>query len=288
MACAGEAGWRSEIRSGPQSEWRELLWAFRNLVDRNNGRIAFYQVGAEHLPLYLDLGLGVYKLGEEAILPIDGFTLEGSARKELRGAKNKGEREGLSFEIVPPQSDPALLNELKNISDDWLKSREGHEKGFSVGSFNAAYLTAGSIAVARREGRIVAFTNLLGGADKHELSVDLMRHRSDGPPGTMDYLFVELLLWGAASGFRNFNFGMSPLSGLSSDRLAPLWSRIGNLIFIHSNRYYNFLGLRRYKDKFNPHWRPKYLAAPGGLAVPRILIDTAALVSGGVRELFTK
>ena len=268
---------------GPREEWKELLWDFRSLVDRYGGRIAFYQVDAEHLPLYLDLGLAVYKLGEEAILPIEGLTLQGNARKEWRAAKNKGEREGLSFELLQPNQIAAAMAELLAVSEGWLQSRATREKGFSVGFFDPAYLASGPVAIARQSGRIIAFANLLEGAERQELSVDLMRHLPDVPRGTMDYLFVELLLWGATAGFRSFNFGMAPFSGLTNDRLAPLWNKIGNLIFVHGNRYYNFMGLRRYKDKFHPRWRPKFLAAPNGLAVPTLLVDVAALVSGGAK-----
>jgi len=52
--------------------------------------------------------------------------------------------------------------------------------------------------------------------------------------------------------------------------------------------FYNFEGLRRYKDKFDPVWRPKYLAAPGGLFLPRTLTDIGALTSGGLRGLLFK
>jgi phosphatidylglycerol lysyltransferase len=120
------------------------------------------------------------------------------------------------------------------------------------------------------------------------MSVDLMRHAPDAPHGVMEYLFAELMLWGKAQGYRAFSFGMAPLSGLEDRTLAPLWNRAGAFLFRHGEHFYNFRGLRQYKAKFDPVWEPRYLASPGGLALPRILANVAALVSGGLSGVIAK
>jgi phosphatidylglycerol lysyltransferase len=111
------------------------------------------------------------------------------------------------------------------------------------------------------------------------LSVDLMRHVADAPKGTMDFLFIELFLWGQAHGHARFSLGMAPLSGLAEHRLAGRWNRIANLIARHGERFYGFSGLRRFKSKFDPIWRPRYLAAPGGMHLPAALLDVTRLIS---------
>jgi phosphatidylglycerol lysyltransferase len=264
---------------------RELLWAFRELSDRHGGWVAFYEVGPERSASYRDLGLGQFKLGEEARVPLDGFNLEGRRRKGLRASHQHGRREGLSFEMLPRDAVPALLPELSAISSDWLSSKRTSEKGFSLGFFDEAYLKAFPLAVVRQHGQLLAFANVFEGAEKEELSIDLMRHRMHAPNGVMDYLFLELMLWGSAAGYRWFNLGMAPLSGLGSERLSPLWERAGALIFRYGEHFYNFEGLRKYKAKFDPVWSPRYLACPGGLALPIILADIAALVAGGAGGL---
>jgi phosphatidylglycerol lysyltransferase len=115
-----------------------------------------------------------------------------------------------------------------------------------------------------------------------------MRFGPDAPRGAMDYLFVELLLWARAQGYQWLNLGMAPLAGLEKHPLAPAWHRVGNFIFRHGEHFFNFDGLRRYKSKFDPVWVSKYLASPGGLALPRVLLDVSVLISGGVKELFIK
>ncbi len=228
------------------------------------------------------------KLGEEARVPLADFSLDGSARAELRQERRRAERAGASFEVIPREGVDALLPQLDEISAAWLAKRASAEKGFSVGSYSHHYLRRFPLALLRCEGFPVAFANLWCSAHHHELSVDLMRFGPDAPRGAMDFLFIELMLWGRTQGFRWFNLGMAPLAGLEKHPLAPVWHRIGNFLFEHGEHFYNFEGLRRYKSKFAPDWRPRYLMAPGGLALPRVLLDVSLLISGGARGLVGK
>ena len=79
-----------------------------------------------------------------------------------------------------------------------------------------------------------------------------------------------------------------PGSRARTRRLAPLWHRVGGLIFRHADDFYNFEGLRHYKEKFAPVWRPHYLASPGGLALPRVILDSSILISGGLTKIVSR
>jgi len=267
---------------GPPEVRRELAWRFREMADEHGARVAFYEIAAGELPIYLDLGLVLRKLGEEARVPLATFSLEGSKHAKLRQARNRMLREGCRFEVVPTASVPPLLDELEAISNAWLANKSTREKRFSLGCFDRAYLARMPVAVIRSGERPVAFANMWIGAEHDELSVDLMRYSEEAPPATMDALFAELLVWGREQGFRWFSLGMAPLSGFEHHRLAPLWNRLGALLFRHGEHFYNFQGLREFKEKFDPVWEPRYLAAPGALAVPIVLTRVAALVNGGV------
>ena len=159
------------------------------------------------------------------------------------------------------------------------------EKGFSLGSFDWQYVSRFPAAVIERNGSVEAFATLWPGPGRVELSPDLMRHRRDAPPGVMDALFGHLMLWGRDQGYRRFNLGMAPLSGIEGVRRADTWSRFGRFIYRHGEPLYNFQGVRTYKEKFHPDWEPRYLAYPGGLALARVLADVTALVAGGYRRI---
>ncbi len=284
----------------------DLAWRFKAEADAHGGWPVFYDVSAETLPLYIDLGLTFLKLGEEARVDLAAFSLEGGQRNRLRRAIKEGERAGLSFELVAAERVPSYFGSMRAISDDWLTAKHVREKGFSLGYFDETYLgrfpvgfvwgpplptaSAGdaSTVTAPAARRLVAFCNVLPGAARQELAVDLMRHSSDAPKGVMDYLFLQLMLWGKAENYHWFNLGMAPLAGLEARQLAPLWAVAGAWLYRHGEHFYNYQGLRRYKEKFDPVWEPRYLASPGGMALPRILANVAALISGGLSGIVRK
>ena len=127
--------------------------------------------------------------------------------------------------------------------------------------------------------KIIAFSNLWCSADKEELSIDMMRYLPDSHDGLMDYLFTQLILWAQKEGYKQFNLGMAPLSGLDDKRMTMLWQRFANFVFLHGEQFYNFQGLRKYKEKFDPQWYPKYIVCPGGITLPRVLSDIISLIS---------
>lgn len=266
----------------PAHRQAELLWRFRELSDEYGGRCVFYQVKPEHLSLYADLGLALYKMGDEARVDLRGFALEAAQRRDIRQAHRRAAREGATFEMFSREAVAAQIGALRKVSDSWLASKAGREKGFSLGYFDAAYLKHFACGVVRVGGEIVAFANIWESAGRTELSIDLMRHGDTPVHSIMDFLFVEIMLWGKAQGYQWFNLGMAPLSGLEARRLGPLWPKLGGLIYRAGEQFYSFRGLRRYKDKFAPEWRPKYLACPGGLAIGRVLVDLTSLISGRV------
>ena len=126
---------------GPQPEFRDLLWNFRETAHRYGAFCAFYQVEPDHLPLYIDLGLSLQKLGEEARVPLRDFSLQGGNRQTLRHEVHRAEKDGCRFEVVPREQVPSLLNQFKTISDQWLADKDMKEIGFSLGFFDEKYLS---------------------------------------------------------------------------------------------------------------------------------------------------
>jgi phosphatidylglycerol lysyltransferase len=273
---------------GPEEKMQELIWDFRELCDKYSGWPVFYQVYKEHLDFYLELGLTFIKLGEEARVNLQEFSLSGASHGGLRHSQNKSKKQNCLFSIVPTQDVQGILPQLRDVSNQWLREKKTKEKRFSLGFFSPEYLCRTPVAVVKQNDKIIAFANILVGAEREELSIDLMRFLPSSPEGIMDYLFVELLLWGKQQDYKWFNFGMAPLSGIEDRALAPLWAHAGAFIFRHGEHFYNFQGLRQYKEKFNPQWYPKYLACPKGWMLPRILTNIASLISGDVKGIVMK
>jgi len=272
----------------PESR-RSLAWQFRELTEQQGASAVFYEVGPEDLPTYLDLGLSIHKLGETARVPLENFSLEGSRHKGMRQVVRHCERDGARFEVVGADDVAPLLGELEAISNAWLSGKSTREKGFSLGAFHRDYLLRNPVALVRIGDAPVAFTNLWMGASGGEIAPDMMRYDPQAAPASvMEYLFIQSMLYGTEAGYRWFSLGMAPLSGLSTSPLAPAWNRVGGALYRHGEHFYNFQGLRRYKEKFHPVWEPRYLASPGGLSLPSVLARIAALVSGGVRGALSR
>ena len=274
---------------GPEAEHPELVWRFREMSNQFGGWPVFYEVGPDNLSRYVELGLSMIKIGEEARVSLETFSLAGKRKQGLRHTNNKLEREGCTFELVMPDKTPEIIPDLKRISDNWLTEKKTREKGFSLGFFDEQYLQLTPVAVVRHKDRLVAFANLWPAAEKEEISIDLMRFaEQEAPAGVMDFLFTRLILWSKDNGFGWFNLGMAPLSGLDDHILAPWWNRVGAFVFNHGEHFYNFQGLREYKNKFDPVWVPRYLVLPGGLALPQVLTNITALTSGGLKGVFSR
>jgi phosphatidylglycerol lysyltransferase len=177
---------------------------------------------------------------------------------------------------VPPYS-PAILEEVEEVSNEWLSIPGRRERGFTLGSFSRNYVNETPLTtVLDAGGRILAFVNEIPSYRQAEATIDMMRHRSNIPNGVMDYLFLGLMLRLGQEGYQRFNLGLAPFSGVGDRPGATLQERAIHQIFEHLNRFFSYKGLRQYKAKFEPIWEERFLVCQGGL--PGLLKTGIALV----------
>ena len=177
-----------------------------------------------------------------------------------------------------------MLDRLQQISTHWLAARGASEKGFSLGAFDRDYVGAQRAAVLRSGDEIVAFATLMSTSVGEEVAIDLMRHLDGIPNVAMEFLFLRLCELLKEARCRWFDLGMAPLSGLSASEAAPFWHRLGRAIYEEGVPSYNFKGLRGFKSKLQPEWRPRYLAVAGGANPALVLLDATRLISRAGRE----
>ena len=256
---------------GPEADFPQALEAFQEYCQRNDWLAAFYQVQQTYLDLYQSKGFAVLMIGQEAIVDLARFTLEGKAGKDFRTALNKMERLGHRAEIhLPPLADELLKN-LRDVSNEWLTGMHGSEMRFSVGWFDDEYVSGSTVAtICTPDGTISAFANIIPEYQQPEYAVDLMRRREKIENGSMDFLFIAMLRWAKEQGAATFSLGLSALSGLgeNSDNFAA--ERALRSIYENVNRFYNFKGLHAFKEKFHPQWQPRYLIYPGLPSLPMV------------------
>ena len=280
---------RTHIALGPpigqEKEARGLIKLFLDHSSQTASLGAFYAVRERHLELFSDSGLKSQKIGEMALVPIKNFTLQGKERAKFRQARNRAIREGVTFEVVRVDEHSDVMVRLSEISAQWLKGQAGQEKSFSLGRFDKKRLSGRPIAIARKDGEIIAFSNLWSSPDKKELALDLMRFIDGHMVGVIDFLLVGSMIWGSERGYEHFSLGMAPLAGLEKEDHRNAMSRLCRLAYKHGDKIYGFKGIRQFKKKFNPEWEAVYLLAPRQIHMPRALRNLALLSSGGITGL---
>lgn len=264
---------------GEKSELSNAIEEFQDIADLHGFTPVFYQVSDEMLPYLHGHGFAFFKLGEEAFVDLKNFSLSGNKMKGLRALRNKFIGADYSFELITPPYSQELLEELREISNEWLQGRA--EKGFSLGFFSEDYLNKAPIAIVKDENnRILGFMSIMYVYDDYQtISVDLIRFKPDVPTGTGDFLFLCLFDWAKEQGYARFNMGMAPLANVGLSRFSFLSEKVAAQIFLHGHFIYHFQGLRKFKEKYTNIWEPKYLAYRRKSSLAFIMAQITLLIS---------
>ncbi|MEG3436861.1 phosphatidylglycerol lysyltransferase domain-containing protein [Pannus brasiliensis CCIBt3594] len=266
---------------GPDNERQETITAFVQFCQENDWYPAFYQVLPDDLELYRRTGFQTLKIGEEAIIDLKEFSLQGKSNKNQRNIINRFTKQGNAVRFYDPPIADEILSRLKVVSDEWLQTVRGSEKKFSLGWFNHEYLKDCSIAtVETAGGEIIAFANVVPEYQLNEITIDLMRFKKDLESGTMEFLILSMLQNFKEKGYDSFNFGLSALAGVGETPNANRLEKVLAYLYKHLNQFYNFQGLHTYKAKFHPRWEPRYLIYPSHRVLPEVVVALIRADSG--------
>jgi phosphatidylglycerol lysyltransferase len=241
-----------------RDEMKKCVIAFGKNCYDNGLKEIYYRVPKESLPLYLELSRKSLFLGQEGVVDLESFTLEGGEKKSIRNALNKIKEQGYTTHINTPPLRDGLIQKLKAVSDEWLRLTEREEIIFSQGMFVEKEIKEQTvISIENKEEKIIAFLNIIPDYVKNEGTYDLLRKTSDAPNGIMDHILVELFKYFKSTGIRYINLGFAPMSGMNDPHNFPEKSMKFAYEKIRSFSHYK--GQRDYKDKFNPQWNDKFL-----------------------------
>jgi phosphatidylglycerol lysyltransferase len=271
---------------GPMAERDQVIEEFQAFCRLNDWFPVFYETLPQDLPRYSQHGFQMIQIGEDAVVDLTQFSLKGKVNQNLRTAVNRLTKTGHRFAMFDAPIADDLIQQLKSVSDEWLKHKQGSEKQFSIAWFDREHLRHYPIGVVYdAHGKITAFVNLLTGYGpeptvKSEVTVDLMRHRGDVENGTMEFLFVSLIQHFQTQNYTKFSFSLSPLAGVGASPSSGNLEKGLNYFFEHLNQFYNFKGLHQFKEKFQPQWEPRYLVYPHKALLPEIAVALARADSG--------
>lgn len=263
---------------GPEEELEAIVRSFMDLCAESDWGIGFHQTLPDFLPIYKKLGFRKLKIGDDAIVDLTQFSLEGKAKKDLRSKLNLLEKQGVHIRFYEPPIADEVVSQAKSVSDDWLRIPGRRERSFTLGRFEPDYIRSMPLfAAVDAQGNWLAFANLIPSYTRGESAVDLMRRRTETPNGIMDYLFVKLLFHLKAQGFQRFNFGMAPMAGFQEREEASAEEKAIHYFFQRLNFLFSFRGLRAYKAKFATSWEPRYAIYRNVHDLPRLAITLSKL-----------
>ncbi|RZK68019.1 MAG: DUF2156 domain-containing protein, partial [Pedobacter sp.] len=183
---------------------------------RENGFIAaYYRVDEDSLDMYKGIGKKYIPIGEEAILDLKAFTIDGGKMKTTRSAINRLSGEGYVFKVYKGQQKEGLLQKLQTVSDNWLRDLNQKEVAFTQGVFDKSILKNQVIlTIEDQEEKVYAFLNLIPDYAPGEATYDLIRKVTDAPNGVLDMLLSMTFLYLKEEGYQSVNMGLAPLSGM--------------------------------------------------------------------------
>lgn len=254
-------------------EMKACIAEFDRYCYESGMKSIYYRIPEESLDIYRQLKRKSLFLGQEGVVDLNTFKLEGGARKPMRNAINKVVDRGFKATIHEAPVKDGILQKIKSVSDEWLEDMERTEIIFSQGMFDWVELKQQTIiTVENAEEKIVAFLNIIPDYAPNEATYDLIRKTKDAPNGVMDFILVELFKYLKEKQIRYVNLGFAPMSGLNDPHTFPEKSMKFAYEKIRSFAHYK--GLREYKEKFDPVWYNKYLIYPHDydlLSVPTAL-----------------
>ncbi|MBC8984386.1 lysylphosphatidylglycerol synthetase family protein [Pedobacter sp. N36a] len=237
---------------------RAFIKDFDQYCFENGMKSLYYRVPEESLEDFFALGKKRLFLGQEGLVDLTSFSLEGGSKKSIRNALKKVSDQGYQTKIYEAPIKDGLLQKIKSVSDGWLEDMDREELVFSQGIFNWEELKGQTIiTVENAEEKIVAFMNVIPDYAAGEGTYDLIRKTSDAPNGIIDFIMVALFQHLKAEGFTKVNLGFAPMSGLIDPHNFP--ERSMKFAYEKIRSFSHYKGLRASKEKFAPEWQNRYL-----------------------------
>jgi phosphatidylglycerol lysyltransferase len=238
-----------------------VLGAFLERSHRLDRVVTFYQATTVVRPALVQRGYRLFRVGQEAIIDLETFSLAGSRRANLRHTITRAGRGGLTVRFyrhgISGDNAQLVLDELAKIDEAWRR-HTGPRLGFTIGEFDRNELSELPIAVAfEAQNQPVAFTSFRPTGSDGGWVLDLMRRTPDGVPGAVEWCIAEAALAFRSGGSGELSLGLAPLAGLTvlegsvPERVMALASRL-------VRPWYDVSSLAFFKAKFDPRWEPRY------------------------------
>ena len=255
---------------GPPDAVPGLVRELCTFADARGLKLAVVGASKGFAALSADAGLRSLYIGDEAIVDVEGFSLEGRAIRKVRQSVSRLEKAGYGAEVaLLTEVGEDVLDELHSISERW---RAGNpERGFSMAMdcLRSEHLSGSTVVLARDQaGALRAFLHLVPADGGKTMSLSAMRRDPDTPNGLMEFLVVRGIQLLGAEGVKELSLNFAAFARCLHSPSGPVDRTLARLMKI-ADGHFQIESLYRFNTKFDPRWQERYLLYEGPLGLPR-------------------
>ena len=261
---------------GDPEAWPGAIAEYQKLVDSYGWTPAVMgcsEVGATIFKREADLS--ALALGDEAIVDVDDFSLEGRAMRGVRQACTRVERAGYSVEVRRDRDVPAeQMDAIARRASEWRGDEV--ERGYSMALSRLGDPADGDcvVATAVQDGEVRGILHFVPWGGKG-LSLDLMRRERTADNGLNEYMIAQVIKRAPELGVErvSLNFAVFRDAIERGEKIGagPIL-RVWRWVLVFLSRWWQIETLYRFNVKFRPYWEPRFISFPSGRDLPRIAI----------------
>jgi len=266
---------------GPTALVPGALLSFIDYAGSRGWQVAVLGASRRFLALYGQLGFRTMYHGDEAIIDVGTFTLNGGKMKSVRQAAHRLSRQGYAVDIGwAGDMSPAIRSELIEVERVWLRQRA--RKGF-VMELDTLFRLDGKEALfvigRNASGEVKGFLHIAVCPSSRMLSLSSMPRQPDTPNGFNAWLITETVAWARNENFGALSLNFSPFAGLLglSVDLSPaqriereLLRRVKQVLSLQLDN------LLLFNQQFDPQWEPRFVAFWHRSGLPRVMLAAMA------------
>jgi lysyl-tRNA synthetase class 2 len=259
---------------GPADALPGLARELRAFADVRGLKIAVLGASDRSLPLWEGRRGRSFYIGDEAVVDVKEFSLEGRAIRKVRQSVSRMRKAGFEETLHElGELDEATLCELERVSDRW---RAGDpERGFSMAmdSLRGEHLHDSLVLIARENengdrGPVRGFLHFVPVYGRDAVSLSFMRRDLDTPNGLTEFMVAQAMELLRERGIAEASLNFAAFARLMHSPSGPFERLLGRLAALF-NPYFQIESLYRFNAKFFPRWEPRYLVYEGPLGLPR-------------------
>ncbi|MEI6690269.1 MAG: phosphatidylglycerol lysyltransferase domain-containing protein [bacterium] len=267
------------VLGDPIGYHEEIAPIIQNFIDYCHTcglKAVWYNADGDNKEIYQSHNLRLISVGEEAVIDIPSFALSGSNLKDVRNANTKILKSGICFVWYHFGDIPwHLLKQIEVLHAEWIAAKNIPPMHFSVEYFPFPTSQEGYVLAGYQQDKLVCALSFFSYARQKKCVLDLMLKSQVAPNGIMESAIVEAINYFGKAGYTKLNLSLVPLASTDQNRAqASILKRI--------EKWYKFLPLRAFKNKFAPVWVPKYLVYQNNHELPAVLLSILRLHMGNV------